>query len=312
MRELLRISAEMKRSRPVFIVGEARSGTSILYRTLQKHPSFRPLRPNLVETEIFAQLRRTFLFRPGYPPTLVRFMLEDEGEYKRFLASVRVPRAVSALVSPVNLAVRDRSDALWAMNLSALVVRAYFFHAARARGVRRLVEKTPTNTRNLPKLAACFPRARLLYVHRHPVDVFASYRRRVLADPDAGWAVLDVGPFCDAWGRSTARALRWAASHDDLHLVSYERFTSAPEVAFADVCRFLGEPVEPEAVREPRPDVGRWRGDPHLWGEIVPTTKDWRDFVTATEMSELQERLAPPMRALGYAPYDPAEARGRS
>ena len=309
MRELLRISAEMKRSRPVFIVGEARSGTSILYRTLQKHSSFRPLRPNLVETEIFAQLRRTFLFRSGYPPTLVRFMLEDEAEYARFLSTIRVPRVVSALLSPVNFAVRDRSRLLWSANLSALVVRAYFFHASRARGCRRLVEKTPTNTPNLDRIEASFPRARLLYVHRHPVDVFASYRRRASADPNAGWAVLSVDAFCVDWMRSTTRALRWRDAHENLHLVRYETFTSSPEETFADICRFLNEPAEPDAVREDRPDVGRWRGDPHLWGEIVPQTKDWREFVTSAEVEAIQRRLDAPMARLGYAPRDAADAR---
>ena len=76
-RSLLRISADMQRSSPVFIVGEARSGTSILYRTLQKHSSFRPRQTNLAETNIFAHLRRTFMFGQSYPETLRQFMLDD-------------------------------------------------------------------------------------------------------------------------------------------------------------------------------------------------------------------------------------------
>jgi hypothetical protein len=85
VRRLLAISATMKGSSPVFIVGEARSGTSILYRTLQRHSSFRPLRTNLVETEIFSHLRRTFLFGTTYPESLIRFMLDDEAVYRDFL-----------------------------------------------------------------------------------------------------------------------------------------------------------------------------------------------------------------------------------
>jgi hypothetical protein len=309
MRDLLSISTTMKRSRPVFIVGEARSGTSILYRTLQKHSSFRPIRQNLVETEIFSQLHRTFLFRAGYPPTLVRFMLEDEREYERFVAGIRVPRILSALLVPANLVIRDRPDVVWSASLSPLVVRAYFFHATRARGCRRLVEKTPTNTANLGRLAACFPRAAFLYIHRHPIDVFASYRRRALADPDARWAELAVGAFCDTYAASTERALRWRDGHENLLFVRYESFTEVPEDSFAEVCRFLDEAVELEAVREDRPDVGRWRGDPHLWGRIVPTTKDWRDFVSRTEVDVVQDRLRRTMSVLGYAPYDAAGAR---
>ncbi len=309
MRELLSISAEMKRSRPVFIVGEARSGTSILYRTLQKHPSFRPRTPNLVETEIFAHLRRTFMFRPGYPPPLVRFMLDDTDEYERFLSTIRAPKLVSALLVPANLALRDRSRALWYANLSHLVVRSYFFHATRARGCARLVEKTPTNTRRLGALTACFPRARLLYVHRHPVDVFGSYRRRAADDPDAAWAALDVEAFCRAFEASTSRALAWRDRHDNLMMLSYRRFTESPERAFADVCGFLGEPADPAAVREDRPEPGRWAGDPHLWAEIVPVTKDWRDHVSREEVAIVQDRLRHLMTALGYDPYEASEAQ---
>jgi hypothetical protein len=310
MRELLRISAEMKRSRPVFIVGEARSGTSILYRTLQKHSSFRPAAPNLVETEIFADLRRTFMFRPGYPEPLVRFMLDDAGEYARFLATIRIPRAVSALLIPLNLLVKDRSDVLWLANLSPLVVRSFFFHATRARRCRRLVEKTPTNTANLARLAACFPLARFLYIHRHPIDVFGSYRRRAADDPDARWAAaLGIEDFCRSYGASTERALRWRERNGNLLMIAYEAFTSSPESEFDAVCAFLDEPVEAEALRDEHPDPGRWRGDPYLWDRIVPVTKDWRDFVSPGEVRAIQDRLGAMMSMLGYDRYDPAQGR---
>jgi hypothetical protein len=310
MRELSRISAEMKRSRPVFIVGEARSGTSILYRTLQKHSSFRPATPSLVETEIFADLRRTFMFRPGYPEPLVRFMLDNAEEYRRFLATIRVPRVVSALLVPVNLVVKDRSEALWLANLNRLVVRSYFFHATLARHCRRLVEKTPTNTENLGRLAACFPLARFLYIHRHPVDVFGSYRRRAADDPEARWAAaLGVEDFCRSYGASTERALRWRERNGNLLMVAYEAFTSSPESEFAAVCAFLDEPVETAAVREEHPDPGRWRGDPHLWGRIVRVTKDWRDFVSPGEVRTIQDRLGATMSMLGYDRYDPVHGR---
>jgi ABC-type polar amino acid transport system ATPase subunit len=52
--KLKKISDEMKNDHPVFIVGEARSGTSVLYRTLQKHSSFRPKEINLVESKILS------------------------------------------------------------------------------------------------------------------------------------------------------------------------------------------------------------------------------------------------------------------
>jgi hypothetical protein len=294
----------MKRSSPVFIVGEARSGTSILYRTLQKHSSFRPSEVNLAETNIFAHLRRTFMFDQTYPETLRQFMLGDRRAYQNFLHSIGVLRVVSALWVGPNYLLRDRAAWLWYANLNHLLLRSYFFHAAAARGGRRLVEKTPTNTPNLAKLTRTFPRARLLYVHRHPVDVLGSYRRRAKADPDATWANLTPDDFCRTWQASTERVLAWLArGNENLRLVRYEAFTQDPDAEFERICAFLDEPFEREAVEERHPDLTRWRGDPLLWGPVVRQTRAWTDYVTAAEAEYLQQRLLPVMDALGYEPY---------
>jgi hypothetical protein len=294
----------MKRSSPVFIVGEARSGTSILYRTLQKHSSFRPSEVNLAETNIFVHLRRTFMFDQTYPETLRQFMLGDRRAYQDFLRSIGVLRVVSALWVGPNYLLRDRAAWLWYANLNHLLLRSYFFHAAAARGCRRLVEKTPTNTPNLAKLTRTFPRARLLYVHRHPVDVLGSYRRRAKADPDATWANLTPDDFCRTWLASTERVLAWLArGNENLRLVRYEAFTQDPDAEFERICAFLDEPFEREAVEERHPDLTRWRGDPLLWGPVVRQTRAWTDYVTAAEAEYLQQRLLPVMDALGYEPY---------
>lgn len=301
---LLAASHVMRTASPVFIVGEARSGTSMLYRTLQKHPSFQPVTQNLVETEVFSHLRRTFMFGPAYPDSLVRFMLGEAETYAAFLRAIRPLRIVSAVLAPVNYVLRDRFRWLWYVNLHHLVLRAYFFHAWRARGCRRLVEKTPTNIRHLPALAHAFPRARFLYIHRHPVDVFTSYRRRAAVDPNAGWADLDLDEFCRVYEAGARRALAWqAAGHGNLLLVRYEALTTDPVGAFAGVCAFLDEPPAPDAVEEPAPDPEHWPVDPHLWGGIVQRTKRWQDYLSVDEAAALQQRLAPTMAALGYTPY---------
>jgi hypothetical protein len=295
----------MQAASPVFIVGEARSGSSLLYRTLQKHPSFRPKTQNLVETEIFAHLRRTFMFTPEYPGTLRRFMLDDGRAYAAFLRSIRPARAVSALAAPVNYLLRDHDPAMWIWlaNLNHLVLRSYFFFAWQARGCPRLVEKTPTNILHLPKLARTFPAGRLLYIHRHPVDVFTSYRRRAAVDPGAGWADLTLERFCSVYEHRTRLAVDWADRHDNLHLVRYEQLTGDPPAAFRPLCAFLGEPYVAEALEEPAPNPDRWPVDPHLWGSIVQRTKQWQDYLSGTEAAKLQRRLTGVMAALGYEPY---------
>jgi hypothetical protein len=302
--DLRRVSRAMRKASPVFIVGEARSGTSLLYRTLQKHPSFTPHQQNLVETDVFAHLRRTFQFSRSYPDPLIRFMLNDRVAWNAFLRVIRPLQLISAACAPVNYLLRDRAPWLWYANLNYLVLRAYFFYAWQARGCSRLIEKTPTNTAKLPQLSQAFPLARFLYIHRHPVDVFASYRRRAAVDPQAGWANLRLTEFCRRYETNTRKALEWLnAGHGNLCLVCYETLTTDPGGAFSAVCAFLDEPFAHEAVEECAPDPNRWPVDPHLWGAIVPHTKRWQDYVTQQESTELQKRLATPMAAFGYDAY---------
>lgn len=305
MTALWRVSRAMREASPVFIVGEARSGTSLLYRTLQKHPSFRPHVQNLVETDAFRHLRRTFMFSRSYPEPWIRFMLDDDTAWTAFLRAIRPLKAVSLVWLPINYVIRDRVAWLYYANLHHVVLRAYFFYASQARGCRRLVEKTPTNTPHLPRLAATFPRARFLYIHRHPVDVFTSYRRRAAVDTQARWADLTLDEFCRRYESATRHALAWRdAAHGNLQFVRYETLTTDAERALRSVCVFLGEPFAREVLDEHAPQPERWPVDPHLWSVIVPRTKRWQDYLTPAEAIELQQRLAPTMAELGYQAYN--------
>jgi hypothetical protein len=245
------------------------------------------------------------MFSESYPMPLIRYMLGDREAYSAFLASIRVIRPVSALNAPVNVFVRRPGRWSAYANLNHLVLRSYFYHATQARGCHRLVEKTPTNTAQIAALSRAFPRGQLLYIHRHPVDVFSSYRRRGQADPGAGWArALTPEEFCEMWERSTGRVLDWLArGNQNLLMVRYDDFSRSPQREFARVCRFLDEVVDPSVVVENEPDLGRWRGDPHLWGQIVPVTKRWQDFMSMAEAQHIQRRLAGMMKRLGYPPY---------
>jgi Sulfotransferase family len=298
------LSRTMVRANPVFIVGEARSGTSILYRTLQKHSAFAPKQQSLVETEMFAHLPRAFLFGPSYPESWLRFFLDDSQEFDRFLRSIRLAKVATAALAPVNYVRRDRWSWLFYAGLGPAVLRSFVFHATRARGCRRLVEKTPTNAQHLQKLTAAFPHARLLYVHRHPVDVYSSYRRRATVDPAGGWADLDVRTFAARWSASTAQVLSWLDSgRRNLLAIRYESFVEDPVATFKEICAFLAEPFEALAVEESRPDANRWPVDPHLWGAIAPRTKMWRAHISTDEAATVQYLTGSIMRRLGYRPY---------
>src|SRR5829696_4963547 len=184
---LSQISRAAKRTSPVFIIGEARSGSSMLYRVLLRHPSFAPRAETLQETSFVRQAPLAYRFDAGHPSNMRRYMLEDDDAWRAFLdslAPVRPLLAAAAVTQPL----LGRFGWAWYLAPSRRVARSYLHHAQLARACRRILEKTPRHVEHMGRLFACFPRARLLYIHRHPVDVYSSYVRRGQTDPRAAWA----------------------------------------------------------------------------------------------------------------------------
>lgn len=301
---LLQISRAERATSPVFIVGEARSGTTILYRTLQKHPAFRPRRENLWESKLMNHVERAATFGPREPATLFGYMDKDERCYQAFLDAIAPLRPLLR----AGAVAEDRfgpNERLWAASGFPLVVRAYFHFAREARGVTRLLEKTPNHVRHADRLLSCYPRARLIYIYRHPVDVYTSYVRRAEVDPKATkWASISLDAFAHKWRTNSLLALEAARRLPGRFLLlRYEDFTADPEAAGRRICDFVGEPFDPEIVVERKPNLEKRKQAPHLYGQITTTTKNWRDYVNPEEAELLQDRLAPMMKRLAYEPY---------
>jgi hypothetical protein len=299
---LVAMSRHMRRARPVFIVGEARSGSTLLYHTLLKHPSFAPRDENLQESSFVVQAPDAATFDTAPPRNLRRFLLDDDAAWEAFLASIRPlkPWLRAAAAAP-SAALR------WQLGPAVLVARSFAHHAWLARGCDRLIEKTPDHVHHIERLYAAFPGARLLYVHRHPVDVYSSYVRRGQVDPKADWARLDVEAFCQRHRDRTEQALAAARRHPaTFRLVRYERLTNDPEGELRRIARFLAEPPELDAMLRPDPDPGRiahWERTHHLYAGITTCTKRWQDYCTPAQATQLQQQLADLMDRLDYRPY---------
>lgn len=302
---LAAISRRMRAAEPVFIVGEARSGSTLLLYTLLKHPSFAPREENLQESSFIVQAPAAARFADDRPRNLRRFLLEDEDVWNDFLASIRPLRP---WLRAAELAGRT-AEQRWRLGPAVLVARSYAHHAWRARGCTRLLEKTPDHVLHIERIRTAFPRARMLYVHRHPVDVFTSYVRRAQVDPKAEWARIGDDEFCARYRERTERALTAAERLSDrLLVVRYEELTARPVDELRRICRFLEEPCELASMLQPDPDpdrVAHWEGSGHLFRGITPETKRWQDYATLEQASRIEDGLADLLQRLDYARYTP-------
>jgi len=291
----------------VFVVGAARSGTSVLYRTLLQHPAFAIGTPDF--TESFAVTALTMYRDIGDRLANVQgFMGHDDAAWDQFTRTVAPVRRWRRLLWPVVGRWVGRRP-VWRALGSAIVLRTYFDFAARGRRVGRVVEKTPVNLTFTPLIRSAFPNGRMIVIIRHPVDVLGSYWRRHATDANATWADISINEFCATWRAEAEMAddfrRRWP---DAFLVVRYEDFTGDPDREFARICAFVGEPMAADALRGRHDDY--WSAEPLLYEDIKPSAQGREQFIPAEVAADVSARLAAPMRLFDYAPQPAPSADG--
>ncbi|MGH0036496.1 MAG: sulfotransferase family protein [Myxococcota bacterium] len=300
----------MARSRPVFIAGLARSGTYALRAALLRHSAFRAREPRMQETRIFEHPEWIVeCFERKRARRFYHYMLGDDERARAMLA---MHEAIRPAFAPARewLAARTRDPALaWRLRGWHHRVRSYFRFALDARGARRILEKTPNHVHHLPELFATFPRACVILSKRHPVDAYASLRRRLERDSGRGrpegklrWLRISprgfAGRYRDVLRDERRARKRWP---DRTFSLRYEDTTRDPEGTLRAVCDFIGEPFEP-------PILGRGEalldahGAPTKASPLTENRSVWQDWVEASEAELLESKLAGPMQRLGYRP----------
>jgi hypothetical protein len=275
----------------VFVCGVARSGTTRVYSVFQCSPEFMRASglvpshfvPHYDRIDDYRRVRELFVFlgQPG----------PEQDELDRALEIAR------------SWPEEERRSFL---------VRAFFFAAHRFGRMPRLAEKTPGHERNAPELAACFPRARFLYVQRHPVDVLASIRgvyereraRGQGESADRAWR-LEATQFAAVYRRSVEAFWRLRRERPDAVLrVTYEAFVADPEATMRRAFAFVGAAFEP-AYLDPRGKSEGW-GDwePLLKLPVQPVPETWRERLRRAEIEAVQSRLADLLPEAGYAAYE--------
>ena len=300
---------------PVFIVGPARSGTSILYRALQASERFMPkhsqLGFELSESKSFSLPCDLLQPVEAPPPEPLAFMLHDEARFHDFrrsldLLEITLPeeswqRHIAGLSE--NARVRE-----WTERGLTDVLRSFYNHAKIARGVDRMLDKTPEFLHRTPEILATFPNAKILCICRHPVDVMSSYRRRLAkeieahgsASEDFAWLERPLDELTELYGQELSLALDTAErTPEHFLLIRYEEFTEQTETTLSGIWDFLGESGPLPVIMDVRDRV-TWDIDPLLYAPVTPKTKDWRDYLSAEEAKRVEARLQDILARAGY------------
>lgn len=277
----------MAGDRPIFLVGCARSGTTLLSTMLHAHsaiampPETRFLLPAYAHRERFGDLTD-----PANRRRLARYLTGKKTHFEDL--NLDRARVIAAIVAaPPTLG-------------SALACVWQEF--ARDRGKRRWGEKRPAYWREIGVIRRLFPTAQLIHLVRDPRACVASLQRvpwwhRDVASSAALWVAADEA-LCRAGRRLDA---------DSYHLIRYEDLVSDPRPALQRLCAFLGEPFEEAMLDHSRaaadivPERKTWHARTH--GDVDPARVDaWRNQLSPGQVRLIETAARRGMRRHGYRP----------
>jgi hypothetical protein len=263
---------------PIFVVGCARSGTTLLRDLLRSHPrlAFPP------ETHFIPRFYRAW----GDP----RSDLEARALGGRIL-KLRTIRRLDLDLQPSQFE---------SCRSFAAVLEVLFGEYARREGRARWGEKTPQQVAEIPTLVRIFPRAKILHIHRDGRDVALSWLRRRFGPENLYAAAV-------AWRRRVSTGRRDGATLDGNYMeVRYEAVLDAPEAVMRAICEFIDEPFAEQVLRPAeRPAVdladklarGRFRERRGIESE---NREMWRRLMPLSDRALFESVAGDLLAELGY------------
>jgi len=254
-----RVAGDPVFDRPIFIVSSPRSGSTLLFETLAKAPGL-----GTIGSESHALMEAI----PGVSPAARNW------DSNRMTAAEATPAIAAALRERFRAALRDRTGAPVGVNPV------------------RMLEKTPKNALRIPFLAAAFPEARFIYLHRDPQPTLASMMEawssggfrtypRLPGWTGPDWSLLLVPGWRELIGAPLNQivATQWATTTrillDDLSAlpadrwrsIRYEAFIASPQAEISRLCQAMdlgwdaeldaSLPMARHTISAPNPD--KWR-----------------------------------------------------
>ena len=260
---------------PVFVLGHARSGTSLVCRLLLDH-----LGVNFGTESQFIIRYRQKLARYGNlaDDSRLRWLLEDLGRERFFARS----RQNFGFVFDVERALRSVSPRTYSG-----VLRAIFEQFAAAQGHVRWGDKTPEYSHHLPVIRELFPDAQFVHVVRDGRDVAHSLFATGFGAKNSYEAALD-------W-RGTlqqVRRFRETVPADAYTEIRYEELVDDPVRTLGDVAQFLGISNHDALLHA----IG-----PRLRVQVRPgSARRWKQRLTWREIECVEAYAGAELTAFGY------------
>jgi hypothetical protein len=276
---------------PIFVVGAARSGTTLLQSMIGAHPDV----ALLGELHFFDQIMR---LKHTIPEPF------DAAAMPRLRQGILKCHAIQFVpdFEPVLDRALEQLAAVPGPTYAALFAQLLAAHGQLS-GTTRVGEKTPSNVRYLKELAALFPDARIVHILRDPCDSISSRIRYPFTSSSVIFNTL-------LWKIEMIYALDFAADREavaDRYLeVRYEDLVTEPREVLTRICRFIGVDFAEAMLAGHRRADQVVKDEPWKEGIAQPVNDRsvgaWRERLTAAQVGLLERVAGDYLTRTGYAP----------
>ncbi len=281
----------------VFIVGCARSGTTLLQRMLDAHPHLAVANDTHFIPKVLGDSTCDLALTPQ--------LLDRVAEYRR-IHRFGLPSEAFA------------GAADGARTFSEFTSRLYDAYA-QACGKSFAGEKTPSYVRHAPLLARLFQEARFIHIVRDGRDVALSVMKWAVKDrpPDDNgvtvrgparrslWKEDPLGATAIWWSEQVMEGARAADELGERFLeMRYEDLVSQPKARLAEAAVFLGLPNAREMAAYHEGKQKEWKAGESAKKAWLPATKglrDWRNQMTREEAALFEALAGDALARFGYA-----------
>ena len=289
----------------VFVVGNSRSGTTMMGRILGKHPrvytfgelhffgqlSAPPFSSKVEKKEIEKLASELYCVqREGY---------RTHGNPRRFLSEAET--FLASLTNPPET--------------SAALFEAFLQHEAAENNKTIPCDQTPRNVFYIADILELYPDSRIINMIRDPRDVLLSqkkkWKRRFLGGSDMpiketlrDWMNYHPITISHIW-RTAVNAADRFAQHDRVISVYFEELLMHPETTIRTVCDFVGITYTEEMLQVPQVGSSVAADQPQQLGINPHRAHSWHSDTTAGELSSAEIYLnqtitAPLMKQHNY------------
>ena len=275
----------------VFIVGAARSGTTLVQRLLDAHPMLAVVNETYWVPRKFRE--RNGLTRDGH---VTGALIE------KLMASPKFDRIGLSFDDLTRLIPSDV-----AITYDRYVSSLFDLYATR-RGKPLAGDKSPGYVRRIAQLHELLPSARFVHVIRDPRDLCLSMLEWSGGENTAGqfgtWAEDPVTSSALYWRLSVGLGRQSGAQlgGDIYHEVRYENLVASPESTVIRLCTFLGIPYDPCMTRyhEGKTRIKPGRSSKAQWLPVTPGLRNWTDQLPVQDVERIETVTGDLMADVGY------------